>query len=95
MVHIEEQTEESKPLGEELGVITHYFDHINVAVIKIESGSLKVGDTIQVKGATTDFNQEIDSMQVDHNPVEEAKAGDDIGLKVKEKVREHDKVYKA
>ena len=55
---------------------------------------MKVGDTIQVKGATTDFNQEIDSMQVDHNSVEEAKAGDAIGLKVKDKVREHDKVYK-
>ncbi|MCK5283342.1 MAG: hypothetical protein KAK00_08100 [Nanoarchaeota archaeon] len=76
-------------------MITHFFDHIDVAVLKIEAGSLKVGDTIYVKGATSDFTQKIDSMQIDHADIEEAKAGQSIGLKVKEKVRQHDKVYKA
>ena len=56
---------------------------------------MKVGDTIYVKGATSDFTQKIDSMQIDHADIEEAKAGQSIGLKVKEKVRQHDKVYKA
>ncbi len=92
MIVIEEEKPEA--LGKEIGIMTHYFDHINVAVLKIVKGSLKVGDTIHVKGVTTDFRQEIDSMQIDHDSVDKAKAGDAIGLKVAEKVREHDKVYK-
>ena len=79
---------------EPIGKITHYFGHLGVAVLKIENGSLMVGDEIQIKGATTDFKQKVDSMQIEHSKVEEAKVGDDIGLKVKEKVREHDDVYK-
>ena len=79
---------------EEIGKITHFFGKISVAVIEITSGVIKVGDTIRVKGATTDFEQKIDSMQVDHAPVEEAESGKSIGLKVAEPVREGDTVFK-
>ncbi len=77
----------------EVGKITHYFDHIGVAVVKV-SDKLKVGDQIHIKGATTDFTQNVDSMQIEHEKIPEAKKGDDIGMKVKEHVREHDVVYK-
>ncbi|MFH1590195.1 MAG: hypothetical protein ABIB43_06525 [archaeon] len=79
---------------EEIGFITHYFSHIGVGVINIRKGKLKVGDKIHVKGATTDFTQKIESMQVEHKSIKEAKKGDDIGLKVKDHVREYDKVFK-
>ncbi|MFH1896345.1 MAG: translation elongation factor-like protein [bacterium] len=78
---------------QEIAKVTHYFSNIGVAVIKL-SKALKVGDTIQFKGATTDFEQEIESMQVDHENIPEAKKGDEVGLKVKEKVRVGDKVLK-
>ena len=80
-------------IGKEIGKVTHYFSHIGVAVIKLEK-NIKLGDTIRIKGATTDFTQKIDSMQVDHKDIEEAKPKDDIGMKVAEPVREHDIVYK-
>ncbi|MEA2037752.1 MAG: EF-Tu/IF-2/RF-3 family GTPase [Nanoarchaeota archaeon] len=86
--------DEEENLGEELGKVTHYFTKMGVCVIEITNGSLKVGDKIKIKGATSDFEQDIDSMQIEHEKVEEAKAGQSIGLKVKEHVREHDKVYK-
>ena len=91
----EEKQEEPKEesLGEEIGKITHHFSKIGVGVIEL-SGSLSVGDKIRIKGATTDFEQEIDSMQIEHENVEKADAGQSIGLKVKEPVREHDTVYK-
>jgi putative protease len=79
---------------QEVGKITHFFPKISVAVIEVTAGSLKKGDTIHIKGATTDFSQQIDSMQVDHDSVEEAKEGTAIGMKLKEPVREHDLVYK-
>ncbi|MFH1505375.1 MAG: hypothetical protein ABIE94_00080 [archaeon] len=78
--------------GTEVGKITHYFGHISVAVIQV-TGKLKVGDTIHIKGATTDFTQKVDSMQIEHDKIQEAKKGDDIGMKVKDHVREHDIVY--
>ena len=80
-------------LGEEIGKVTHYFTNIGVAVIEL-SGDLKVGDKIKIKGATSDFEQNIDSMQIEHEEVPEAKAGQAIGMKVKEHAREHDVVYK-
>ena len=76
-----------------IGVITHFFDHINVAAIKLED-TLKVGDKILIKGYTTNFEQEITSMQIENKNIETAKAGDEIGLKVKNKVRINDEVYK-
>ena len=77
-----------------IGEVTHYFNKIGVAAIKIISGQLKKGDTIHIKGHTTDFTEKIDSMQVEHQPVEVANAGDEIGIKVENVVREGDEVFK-
>ncbi len=79
---------------EKIGIVEHFFTHVSVAAIKITDGELKVGDTIHIVGATTDFKQKIDSIEIDRNPVESVKVGDDVGIKVKERVREHDVVYK-
>lgn len=76
-----------------IGKITHYFGKIGVGVVKL-SAPLSVGDTIHIKGRTTDFNQEVSSMQIEHENVEKAKKGDSIGLKVDEEVRENDLVSK-
>jgi putative protease len=80
---------EEKPVGE----ITHYFTNIGVAVIEL-SDTLKTGDTIAVRGATSEFTQKVDSMQIEHEKVGEAKKGQSVGLKVKERVRQGDQVFK-
>lgn len=77
-----------------IGEVTHYFDKIGVAIVKL-SAPLKVGDKVKVKGATTDFEQTVESMQVDHQEVESAESGRELGIKVTEKVREGDEVLKA
>ena len=77
----------------EIGRITHYFGKIGVAAIEITSGELKVGDTIHIKGPTSDFAQPVDSMQVEHESVEAAKPGDTVGLKVKDHARVTDSVF--
>jgi putative protease len=79
---------------EKIGVVEHFFTNIGVAAIKITDGELKVGDTIHIVGAHTDFKQKIDSMQIEKESVESVKAGDAVGIKVKDRVREHDVVYK-
>ena len=76
-----------------IGTIEKYFGKINVAAIKITSGELKVGDKIHIKGHSTDFEQTVDSMQVEHLTVETAGPGTDVGIKVKEKVHEKDTVF--
>jgi len=76
-----------------IGKITHYFAKIEVGIVEL-SKELNVGETIHVKGGTTDFEQKVDSIQIEHENIEKAKKGDVIGLKVKEKVREGDEVYK-
>jgi len=84
------------PNGEEgklIGKVSHYFSKIGVAVIDL-TDSLKTGDTIRIVGGETDFTQVIESMQAEHQNIEEAKAGDSIGVKVAQKVREDYKVYK-
>jgi translation elongation factor EF-Tu-like GTPase len=81
---------EDKKVGE----VIKYFGKINVAAIRLSEGSLKVGDTIHIVGHTTDFTQSIDSMQIENKNVQEAGPGADIGVKVKDRVREHDVVYK-
>jgi selenocysteine-specific translation elongation factor len=75
-----------------IGKVTHYFSKISVAGIQL-SGTLKVGDKISIEGATTNFEENIDSMQIDNKPVIEAKAGDMIGIKVKDKTRTGDNVF--
>lgn len=84
-----EPPDESKLIGE----ITHYFNKIEVAIIKL-SKPLNVGDAIRIVGGNIDFTQAVDSMEIEHKKVESAKAGDVIGMKVKEKAREGYKVYK-
>jgi len=79
---------------EEIGKVSGYFRKIGVAAIDITQGTLSVGDTIRIKGHTTDFTQLVESMQIEHENVQTAKAGDSIGIKVKDAVRDHDKVYK-
>lgn len=78
---------------QEVGEITHYFGHLGVAVVKV-SGNIKVGDRIRFRGPNVDFEQTVESMQVDHQNIQEAKPGDDIGMKVEQKVHEHVKVFK-
>jgi putative protease len=82
------------PPGERIGVVTHYFSHISVAVVKLEAATLRVGDTIHFRGHTTDFKQRVDSLEVNHASVPEVGPNDDFGLKVREHAREHDVVYK-
>jgi selenocysteine-specific translation elongation factor len=77
-----------------VGVVEKYFAQPSVAAVKVTRGSVKKGDTLRYIGYTTDFTDQVASMQVNNQPVEEAKAGDFIGVKVKERVREKDKVYK-
>ena len=85
---------DTEPQGKLIGKITHYFDNISVAVIEL-SGPLKAGETIRIIGGEdTDFEQEIDSMEIEHEKIKKAKKGNVVGLKVKEKVREGYKVYK-
>ena len=80
--------------GKLIGEVTHYFGNIGVAVIKL-SDKLKVGETIRVVGGEdTDFNQTVESMEVEHQKIDQAKKGDSIGLKIDQKVREGYKVYK-
>ena len=79
---------------EKIGIVEHFFTNVGVAAIKITAGELKVGDTIHIVGAHTDFKQKIDSMQIDRKSVDSVKSGDDVGIKVKDRVREHDIVYK-
>jgi len=76
-----------------VGEVTHYFTNISVGVVKLFD-TLKVGDEILIEGATTDFTQKVESMQIDMQDVQEAGKGDSIGLKVKERVRPGDQVYK-
>jgi putative protease len=79
--------------GKLIGKITHYFGKIGVAVIQLED-NLKVGETIRIVGGQTDFTQTVESMEVEHQKIKEAKAGDSVGLKVNQKVREGYKVFK-
>lgn len=79
---------------EKIGIIEHFFSNINVAAIKLTDGELRVGDTIHIVGAHTDFTQHIDRLEIQRTSIDHAKKGDAIGIKVKERVREHDIVYK-
>jgi len=72
-----------------LGVVTHYFPKVNAAVVKLKK-PLSVGDRVQFQGHTTQFSQEVKSMQIDHEPIQKAAKGKEIGLEVNERVRTHD-----
>ena len=76
-----------------VGTVTHYFGQPHVAIVEITEGELRVGDTIRVVGHTSEFTQQIQSMQLDHAPVDSASIGDSVGIEVGERTREHDRVY--
>ncbi len=80
--------------GERIGIVTHYFGHLSVAIVRLDSGMLRVGDTIHIRGHTSDFTQRVESMEVDHVPVTEVWTNQEFGTKVIEHARESDVVYK-
>ena len=77
-----------------IGTVTHYFGGPGVAVVRMSAGALSVGDEIHFVGHTSDFTEKITSMEVNHQKVETAKAGDEIAIKVTARTREHDQVFK-
>jgi len=81
---------EEKPVGE----VTHYFGHIGVMAVQL-ADSLAVGDRVHVRGHTTDFSLVVDSMQIEHEQVMKAGPGDSVGIRVREKARPGDRVYRA
>jgi putative protease len=78
----------------ELGKVTHYFSKIGVMAFAITQDTLRVGDTIHIKGHTSDFTQKVDSMQIDNKSVTEAGVGQSVGMRVAQHAREHDQVFK-
>lgn len=80
-------------MEEEVGRVTHYFGRIGVAIVEL-SGELKLGDEVHIVGATTDFTQAVESMEIEHEKVEGAQKGQSVGIKVVQPVRERDRVYK-
>lgn len=76
-----------------VGVVIQYFAKVEAAAVQITEGEIKIGDTLHFKGATTDFEQNIDSMQIDRDPIQSATTGQAVGIKVRERVRPNDKVF--
>ena len=79
---------------EQIAVIVKFFAKPSVAALEVTNGTIKKGDILRYKGHTTDFTEEISTMEIDNQVVDEVKVGDLVGVKVKERVRENDKVYK-
>lgn len=80
--------------AEPIGRVTHYFPHVKATAILVERDEIKLGDTLFFKGHTTQFKQRVDSLQIDHQPVNQASPGQEIGIQVKSRTREHDLVFK-
>jgi translation elongation factor EF-1alpha len=81
---------EERPLGH----VTHYYSYLGVSIIELTAGELNLGDIVHIKGKHTDFTQTVDSMQIEHKNISHAEKGKSVGIKVKEKVREHDQVFR-
>lgn len=79
--------------GVQIGEVTHFYDNISVAVIAL-TDTIRVGDTVHILGRSTDFRQEVTTMQIEHQPVEEVGPGQEVALKILRRVRPHDKVFK-
>lgn len=79
---------------DQVGVVANFYTRLGVAAISVTSGSIRKGDLLKFKGQTTDFTEEVTSMEIEKKAVEEAKAGDMVGVIVKDRVRKKDKVYK-
>lgn len=84
-----EETEEQK-----VGEVVGYYARIGVAAIRLSEGPLRVGDTIRIRGHTTDFTQPVESMEADHRPIQEAQPGTEIAIKVRERARQKDQVFR-
>jgi len=76
-----------------IGTVTHYFSHLSVAAVSL-TDTLRVGERIHIRGHTSDLEQSVDSMEVDHQRVDSAGPGDDVALRVDDNVREHDRIYR-
>jgi translation elongation factor EF-Tu-like GTPase len=76
-----------------IGTVTHYYSHLGVAIVQINNGTLKTGDRIHVQGHTTDFTQPVESMELEHQHIDQAATGHVVGLRVKDEARVHDIVY--
>ena len=85
--------EEPSQHEEAIGIVSHYYSHLGVAIVQINKGKLKTGDTVHIKGHTADFTQPVESMEYEHQHIDQAEAGQNIGLRVKDPTREHDIVY--
>jgi len=85
-------SEEHDP-SQSIGTVTHYFGHLSVAAVTL-TDTLRVGDRIHIKGHTTNVEQSVDSMEVEHAKVDSAGPGDDVALQVTDHVREHDKIFR-
>ncbi len=81
-------------MEEKIGKVTHYFSKLGVAAVEVQHGALHKGDKIHIHGHTTDVEQNVDSMELEHQPIVEAGEGKNVGIKVVEHVRENDDVYK-
>ena len=79
---------------EKIGEVFHYFSKLGVAAIRLTDGGLKVGDTVQIHGPTTNLTHTVDSMQIEQTAVKSAPKGQSVGIRVKDKVREKDLVYR-
>jgi len=79
---------------EEVGIVIKFFARPSVAAIEVTNGNIRIGDSSHFKGKTTDFTEEVSSMEMDNKAIDEARPGDLIGIKVKDRVRPKDKVYK-
>jgi putative protease len=78
----------------QIGHVTHYYSHLGVAAVAVEDDEIDVGDTIHIKGHTTDLVQPVESIELEHHHIDDATPGQNVGIKVKEHVREHDTVLK-
>ncbi len=87
------QKQRQKPAEKPIGIVTHYFGKISVGIIKLKA-DMKIGDAVRIKGAHTDFIQRISSMQWNHQDINKAKKGAEIGVQVIRRVHENDRVYK-
>jgi putative protease len=79
--------------GVQIGKVTHFFDHINVAALTLTE-TIRLGDTVHFLGHSTDFKQEVTSLQIEHKEINEAKPGDDVAMKVTQSVHPNDKVFR-
>lgn len=85
--------EEPVQQEEAIGIVTHYYSHLGVAVVQLNKGTLRTGDTIHIKGHSTDFTQTANSLEYEHQHVDQAAAGQAVGIKVIDHAREHDILY--